>query len=442
MKDKSGIGTFVSDDYEMATDSLDLFSLPPVEHAQIRGVTQSYYMHAAINDEGPYEIVVPNDSHQFTQLDTMRLVGCFEVQKADGSAFVADDKVSVVNTAPQTLFKQIECLLNGCCVNDISTSSYPFKSYLENHFSFDEDIKNTTLRATEMYYKDTDDGEPDTANLTAADTGFAKRKKLIIDKKKVYFVMKLHIDFLQSKKYLIPGVEIKLKFIRNEDSFTLFAPANTVGKIKMHSLELQVRKITCDPAYTAAVENGLSSKPALYPISHGKIKVWTMNSTIQSEHIPNIFRGRLPRSFIMWMIPADAYNKYVNHNPFKFQHFDLSNFNVYVDGEPIHPKAITPKWDDASCLTVYTWYLNNIGLHSHVSNGITFEDFIGNSTIFAYDRTPDLCNSFTHHGSDNGNIDVSIAFKKPLAKNIVVMFYGVFDEVVSIDKDRNVTIIQ
>lgn len=444
MKDTSGIGTFVSDDYEMATDSLDLFSLPPIERAQLHGATQTFYMHATINDEGPYEIIVPNDSYQFTQLDTMRLVGSFTVTKDDGTAITEDDKVSVLNNAPQTLFKQVECLLNNFCVNDISTSTYPFKAYLENHFSFDKDIKTTTLKALEMYIPDTvgSESEPGTVCAKTAKNGFITRKELILNKKKVYFIMKLHIDFLQSKKYLIPGVEMKLKFIRNEDSFTLFAPTGTKAKIKMNNLELVVRRITCDPAYTAAIEQTLTTKPCLYPISHGKIKVWSMNSSQQSEHIPNIFRGKLPRSFIMWMIPANAFNKHINYNPFQFKHFDVSNFNVYTNCEPMHPKPITPKWDDGSAIDIYHWYLNNIGLQLNASNGISFEEFVSNSAIFAYDRTPDLCNSFTHHGSESGNMDISIAFKSPLSENIVIMFYGVFDEVVSIDKDRQVTLIQ
>ena len=37
MTNKSGIGMFVLDEHEMATDALDLFSLPVVERAQIHG---------------------------------------------------------------------------------------------------------------------------------------------------------------------------------------------------------------------------------------------------------------------------------------------------------------------------------------------------------------------------------------------------------------------
>jgi len=88
------------------------------------------------------------------------------------------------------------------------------------------------------------------------------------------------------------------------------------------------------------------------------------------------------------------------------------------------------------------WHLQNIGLHMNASNGITFEDFKDHSVMFSYDRTPDLCNSSINHGIDTGTIDVSLAFKNPLTQNVTMIFYAVFDECVTIDKDRNVVIVQ
>ena len=108
MANKSGIGTFVTDEFELATDSLDLFSVPAIDQSQISGRTQTYYLHGHINDSGPYEIIMPNDSNEFTQLDSIRLNGEVEIVKADNSALAEADVVSVVNNFPQTLFRQVE----------------------------------------------------------------------------------------------------------------------------------------------------------------------------------------------------------------------------------------------------------------------------------------------------------------------------------------------
>lgn len=64
MANTSGLGTFVNDEFEMATDALDFFTMPPVESAQIHGRTSVYYPHATINNSGPYEIIIPNDRYE------------------------------------------------------------------------------------------------------------------------------------------------------------------------------------------------------------------------------------------------------------------------------------------------------------------------------------------------------------------------------------------
>lgn len=381
---------------------------------------------------------------EMIQMNTLRLHGSFSVTKADDSGLTADDKVSLVNNAPQTLFRQIELMLNGVCVNDLSTSTYPYKAFIENHYSFDKDIKETTLAACEMYVRDVPSlcDDPDVANnKDAADNGFKVRKSRILNKSKVHFILLIHLDFLQNKKYLIPNVEMKFRFIRNNDSFTVFSKTSN-PKIHMHHLELRVRKITCDPVAVGGIEKALATTPAKYHVPQAKIKTFLIMNATQSQNISQIYRGKLPRSFHILMVKSKAFDSDKACNPFRFEHFNLSNLNVFINGEPIHSKAITPEWDNESCLEQYMWHLQNIGLHMNASNGITFEDFKDHSVMFSYDRTPDLCNSSINHGIDTGTIDVSLAFKNPLTQNVTMIFYAVFDECVTIDKDRNVVIVQ
>lgn len=435
----------MTDEYELATDALDLFTLPPVDSSQVHGKTQTYYPHATINDQGPYEIIIPNDSMEMVQLNSIRLHGSFSVLTAADANIAAADTVSVVNNTCQSLFKQIELSLNGVTINDLSSSTYPYKAYIENLYTFDKDIKDTTLRALEQFYNDPVQGTTTIEDMLKANTevsgGFKDRKARILSGNKIYFIMLIHLDFLQSRKLLIPGVEMKFRFIRADDSFTIFA--KTAGpKIKMHHLELVARKINCDPLVVAGIEKALSSTTAKYPIAHAKIKTYLLHTSTQSQNISQIYRGKLPRSFNMVMVKSKAYDGNHAENSFRFQHFTLNNFNVYINGEPVHAKAIQPDWTNEKCMEQYWWLQQNIGLHMGASNGITFEDFKDHAVMFAYDRTPDLCNSYTGHGGENGTLDISVAFKTALTENVIMIFYAVFDEIVTIDKDRNVLLVQ
>ena len=437
MADKSGVGTLVNELHELATDSLDLFTFPSVEQAQISGRTQTYYLHGTLTDTGPFEFHMPNESNEYTKLDSIRLYGEVEVVKADNNALTAGELVSVVNNFPQTLFRQVECTLNNVCVNDLSTNTYAYKAFLENHLSYGNDMKKTTLRSREMYYKDAEGTLAE--QFANAESGVAKRK-LEITGKTVRFDMPLHIDFLHTNRYLIPGVEMKIKLQVNDTNFCLITEA-AGPKIKFKALELTARKIIVDPAVSASIENALNSKQACYPVAHSKIKTHLLNSGTQSHNLSQVFRGKLPRSFIIGMVSSKAFDGAHNANGFKFEHFDLKQLQVFVDGEPIHPKAMEPEWEDNKMIKQYSWFLDNIGLHNKDTVGITLEDFKSHSCFFPYDLSPDLCNAYYSHGTKQGTIDVSLSFKAPLKENVTVLFYATFDEAVTIDKLRNVTVI-
>ena len=440
MTDKSGIGTFVNEQHELATTSLDLFAAPEIERAQISGRTQTYYMQATISDNGPYEFIIPSESSEFTQLDSIYLYGECSILKSDLTEFAADAdfKLVPVNNFPQTLFRQVEVYLNNQCVNDLSTPTYPYKAYIENHLSYDKDIKLTTLEAREMYIKDDVGKEKVLDELIKASN--AKKRVDRACKKTICFHMKLHVDFLQSKRYLIPGVEIKIKLLRNEDTFSLIE-ATKLGAIKMKHLEMNVRKISIEPSVVNSIESKLANTPVMYPIAHSKIKTFLLNSGIKSQHISQLVRGKLPRSFIISFVSSKAFDGDHTSNPFVFEHFNLSNMNVYINGEPIHPKAVQPTWKDDGALRQYSWMLENIGLHQDQSNGVTYADFVSNSVFFPYDNSPDLSNSFWYYGTDMGTIDIHVGFETALTENVTLIFYATFDETVLIDKTRNVSIV-
>ena len=138
--------------------------------------------------------------------------------------------------------------------------------------------------------------------------------------------MLLHVDFFHCKKFLLPGVDIKLRFIRNDDSFSLIAPATntTRYKIKFNKMYLTIRRITLDPLISSAIEQSLSSTPAIYNHVQSKMKTYLINQGIQQQHISQIIRGKLPRSIIISFVTAKAFDGDIANNPFCFKHFNIN----------------------------------------------------------------------------------------------------------------------
>ena len=438
MADKSGVGTMVNEQFELVTDALDLFGLPVPEKALIAGREQTYYpVNGSLSEEGPWEIHVPNESHEFIQLNSICLHGQVKVTKAGGGNIDDAANMSIANNLPQTLFQQVNVRLNNIVVNDIANNQYAYKAFIENHYSYGESVKKTTLKACEAYIKDAVGKEEDFAE----DTGLKVRKELIKDGKVLHFIIQIHVDFLKSHRLLLPGVEMKFEFIKNFLGFPLITAVADSAKFKLEKLELRLRKITVEPMVVAAIENKLSQSPCFYPIAHSKIRHHLLAANTKNIHIPNMLRGKLPRGFIIFFIGNEAHSGNSTKNPFFFKNYDLDYMNVYINGEPIHPNPIKMVWNDGSVVNQFKWMLDNIGLKHYISNGITIEEFAGKSACFPYDLTPDQCNSYQSHGTDTGNIDIALGFKTPLPEAVQVLVYATYDEVVAINKDRAVALI-
>jgi len=441
MTNKSGVGTLVTEEHELATSALDLFSVPAIEASQLNGQEFTVYPIAPLTNDGPYEFIVVNNSTDFIMLDQTSLYGEVEVLGAANAKVKETNKgVSCVNNFPQALFRQVEMYLNNTCVSDLSMPSYPFKAYLENHLSYDKDVKDTTLAAREMYIRDTAGKEGnDMEELADFKGNDGLTTRAIMLRHKICFNMKLHVDMLGSVKYLLPGVEMKIKLLRSDDKFSLLSTDETF-KVHMKRLELKVRRITLAPNIAAAIENKLQNEPARYPIALSKIKTHPIPTGTSSIHVPQIVRGKLPRSFIFGFVNAESYDGSWKKNPFMFEPFGVSQLNVHINGVPIHPMPLQLKWDANEGVLEYTRFLNNIGLHQNHSNGITIQDFKKNTALFCYDLSPDLCNSFYKHAPEEGTIDISLSFATATANNITIVFFATYDETVFIDKDRNVAI--
>jgi hypothetical protein len=438
MADKIGLGTFINDSTELTSSGLDVFSVPPVDTILKEGKTVYYYPVTSVTDSGPYEFQIIRDPEHFIHLPLTRLEGELEIKKADGTAVAAEDKCSVANLFPQTIFKQVECELNGTEVCDLSTPTYAYKSFFETHLTYGTSAKDTHLYCS-MYHKDT----PGKETATDDSNEGAKERKARTQNQKIHFSNIIHSDFFQCHKYLIPNTDIKLKFIRNSDSFSLIGEAGKAYLIKVNNLRLMVRKIKIDPAYQQRIEAQLATTPALYNITQSKIKTFNIPAGATSLEIPNIIQGNLPRSVHIGFVSNGTFNGSINTNPFKFHHHNVNSFNIKINGVPVRSIPFTPDFTAKSgALLEYRWFMDNCGIqHENESNGITYDDFVNNTAIWNFDLTADWCNSFHLHETKTGSMDVTVGFSTAPASPLYMIVYSCYNSAIAIDADRNVRVI-
>ena len=434
---RAGVGTFVTEDHELASSGLALFDLPMVDKSLVYGKFLTIYPSSVLSDSGPHDFVIPSDGQDFTDLPYTRLEGCLEIQKSDGTTLTDAEVNSYCNLLPQSLFKQIECYVNGVQVSDISAPTFAWKAAIETINTFPEAVKKTTL-LLEHYSKDTLSKE-NIFTLTGCDS--FKERHANAKAGKIYFSMILHIDFFQSSKFLLPKCELKLKFIRNEDSFSLMG-STLSAKIKIHELKLLVRRITVDPDIVSKIETQLIKTPAVYPIAQSKIKSFILNKGAKTERISNVFRGTLPRSMIVTFVNSEAFNGNINKNPFVFEPFKLNYFQAYINGEPLLTEVFQPDFSTNKFAREYRWFMDNLGwAHDRDSNGITMDEYKTNSFFLPFDLSPDLSNGATLSQPKDGSVDFLVGFKDVLPDNIHMIVFATFNEAVVIDSLRNVTLV-
>ena len=434
---KAGVGTFITENHELASSGLALFDQPIIDSSLLQGKFITIYPSSVLQDNGPFDFIIPSDGQDFTDLPFTRLEGCIEIVSSDGTKLKDADLNAYVNLLPQSLFKQIEVSVNNTQIADLSTPTYAFKSYIETVLTYPKDAKETTL-LLEHFNKDTLEKENIFTLLNSI--SFNKRNQFA-KKGKIYFSMLLHIDFFHSTKLLLPGCEIKLKFIRNSDTFSLLGDT-LQAKIKFHELKLMIRRVTVEPTIASKIEDAINKTPAIYPITQSKIKTFLIPKDVRQERISNIFRGVLPRSIIVGFVTTDAANGAINANPFKFEHFNLNHFQMYINGDPLLTEAFQPDFTNLKFFREYRWFMDNLGwAHDKESNGVTMEEFKTNTFFLPFDLSPDLSNGATLSQLKEGSLDVLVSFSENLAQNVQMIVFATFNELLLIDKDRNVTLV-
>ena len=113
----------------------DGFSIPDIDVSTKGGKTVLFKVPDATMDSGgPYEINIPSTQADYLDLTTGRLYGELKVVKISAGAETAcqaGDDFSLINLPANSIFRQVELIVNGAGVSDTSTSNYHFKAYLE-----------------------------------------------------------------------------------------------------------------------------------------------------------------------------------------------------------------------------------------------------------------------------------------------------------------------
>ena len=244
-----------------------------------------------------------------------------------------------------------------------------------------------------------------------------------------------HIDLCFQDRLLLNGLDAKMRLVRSKDTFSVMG----AGHVKIIDAVLFVRKVKVHSTIQLDHIRGLEKTTAKYPIRRVETKVFSIPGGNMMANQENLFLGQLPKRLVIGMVENTAFNGDKDKNPFNFKHFDVDYLALNMDGKQIPSKPLTPNFADDMCTQSYTSLFTGTGFMGHDrGNQITREDYPKGFTLFAFDLTPDLDDGGHFHLVKQGNLRLELHFKTALPKTINVIAYAEFDNVIEVDKARNV----
>ena len=419
---------------ECVKSELDLFSVPPTQTSIEHGQWVEFHPLASITQGGPIEFSISGSGEDYVDLANTLLYVRAQIIKDDGTNLPDDANVGPTNLWLHSLFSQVDMSLNEKLISP-STNTYPYRAQLETLLSYGPAAKESQLTAA-LWYKDTA-GHMDAT--TEDNEGLVARKAYTSRSRIVDMIGKLHSDLFFQDRYLLNGVDMKIRLVRSKDAFALMAEADSKFMIRITEASLFVRKVKLSPAVQMAHIKALEKGTAKYPIRRVETKVFSVPRGNLSANQENLFLGQLPKRLVVGMVENAAFSGSFDKNAFNYRHFHCNFLSLHVDGQQIPAKPLQPNFERNKAVRCYMSLFSGTGmLHRDEGNNLDRDEYLQGYALFAFDLTPDLNDGNHFNLVKQGNLCLELHFAKPLPETINVIVYAEFDNIIEVDRSRNV----
>ena len=421
---------------ESVHTGLDLFALPPTQTAVQDGLWVEYHPLATLAPGAPIEFAVSGATADYLDLSNTYLHVKAKVLRQDGTALPADAVVAPVNYWLHSLFSQVDVLLNDTLVTP-SENTYPYRAYIESTLNYGREAKTTHL-TTALYYQDTA-SRLESLN-EAENLGFDARKQQARRGRDVDMIGRLHCDIFHQERYLLNGVDVKIRLIPSKSTFNLMAAADANFKSVISHASLFVRKVRLNPSVTLSHAKALERGTAKYPLKRVVVKTFSIPTGNVGAVQDNLFLSQTPNRLVIGLVDSAAFNGENARNPFNFKTLGLSFLSLYLDGKQVPSKPLQPNFDGGQYVRSFFNLMVSSGLANQDSgSNINRQDFAGGFALYSMDLTPSLIDdNQLFELVKSGALRMELKFVAPLQRSATVVVWAEMDSVLEIDRSRQV----
>jgi hypothetical protein len=356
--------------------------------------------------------------------------------------------VGITNALFGSLFSKVDLSIQQHPVsNDIPNYCFPYKYMLDK-------LLTTKTEADEsiLFFKDDSKGIECNSIWSADDTqthkdnnlgnsGFKQRLKFIDKSQNFELESPIGLDFLNQKRLLIHNTNIQLKFWQSSPQFHIISiKPDQKFYVKILEAKLNLCHVTLDPAVNVAIADSLKIKPAQYPFKDSKIRCHTIAKGSGACTITDLFGNECPDELYVCMVDSKSFHGVYKSNPFAFKPFKISEIGYYVNNIALPANPLKLNFGASAYESNYleAWQrLKDINPDSIIS----FEDFYRGYSIFSFNINRGKNFEELLPNSTSGSTKLELRFSTPLPDTIVLLLYGRFKSVLTIDGVRNISVL-
>ena len=421
---------------ESVHTGLDLFALPPTQTAVQDGLWVEYHPLATLAAGAPIEFAVSGATADYIDLSNTYLYVKAKVLRQDGTNPAADAVFAPVNYWIHSLFSQVDVSLNNILVTP-SENTYPYRAYIESTLNYGREAKTTHLTSA-LYYQDTAN-HLESLN-EAENDGFRARAAHAAAGREVDMIGRLHCDIFHQERYLLNGVDVKIRLIPSKSTFNLMAAADANFKSIITHASMFVRKVRLNPAVTLSHAKALERGTVKYPLKRVVVKTFSIPTGNVGAVQDNLFLSQTPNRLVIGLVDSAAFNGENARNPFNFQTFGLSFLSLYLDGKQVPSKPLQPNFAGGQYVRSFFNLMVSSGLANQDSgSNISRQDFTGGFALYSMDLTPSLIDdNQLFELVKSGALRMELKFVRALLRSVTVVVWAEMDSVLEIDRSRQV----
>ena len=419
--------------------NISLFEPLPTELGVEKTLQAEYRPINSVNELSVLEICVPAKGSHYIDMSKSLLYIRARIAHTDKSDMVADEAVTWANIPMHSFFRQIEVTLQNEIITNGVNNNYPYKAMFDILLNFEADAKETQLQSV-MYSKDTKGSVDDDDPTTTTNMGLKWRWGITNTNfgKCVDMVGPIMTDIALQDRLILNNVKITLRLFPTPHAFNITAPVRGKYKTVLEDVIFKPYLVQVSDKVLLVHDEGLKETEAQYYIKRSEIKACSINAGTTRWATDDLFCSRIPSKLLIGFVDTDAYLGDELLSPYNFQNFDLKYMNLEIDGNSYPKYPFQPDFNNNEYVEAYmSLFAGKGAINTNMSNYIERLDFPKGYALYVIPIDGYTSNDYVNPAK-TGNTRLNVTFGTKLAKSVTMILYGIFDDVISIDRARNV----